>query len=49
MVPLAYLALMPIPGEDFAAPSNPSMTSVLPLHALESVHAQLALSMHNLC
>ena len=41
MVPLAYLALMPFPREDSAAPSNPLMTSVPPLHALESVYAQL--------
>ena len=41
MVPLAYLALMPIPREDSATPSNPLMTSVPPLHVLESVYAQL--------
>ena len=38
MVPLAYPALMPIPGEDSAALSNPPMTS---LHVLESIYAQL--------
>ena len=41
MVPLAYPDLMSILGEDSAAPSNAPMTSVLPLHVLESVYAQL--------
>ena len=41
MVPLAYPALMSILGEDSGAPSNAPMTSVLPLHVLESVYAQL--------
>ena len=40
MVPLTYPALMPILGEDSAVPSNPLMTSVLPLHVLESVYVQ---------